>query len=73
MEVRWNIFRAAHVQEAKKVLGVRIKSEKNKSVSGKTLKAVLERRKLKEKIDTDFQINSYYYKVKPSGKVSSKR
>ena len=68
MEVRWNIFRAAHVQEAKKVLGVRIKSEKNKSVSGKTLKAVLERRKLKEKI-----VNSYYYKVKPSGKVSSKR
>ena len=43
MEVRWAIFREAHVQAAKKVLGV-CRQKSKPRISAGTLKAVLERR-----------------------------
>ena len=56
VEVRWNIFREAlYVLAAKKVLGVHRK--KNKPwISGETLKAVPERRKLKERLTLPDQV-----------------
>ena len=55
VEVRWNIFREAHVHAAKKVLGVHRK--KNKPwISGEALKAVPERRKLKERLTLPDQV-----------------